>query len=81
MIAYVIDLNDDSPDQTILTLKKELELYSKELARKKSIIIYNKSDLFQQPPSIKQTGILISAITGKGLNKLKNKIMDILKNP
>lgn len=47
-LVFVIDITDEYINETYLKLRKELKLYSKELIKKKSIIILNKTDMLEK---------------------------------
>lgn len=47
-LVFVIDITDEDINKTYLKLRKELKLYSKELIKKKSIIILNKTDMLEK---------------------------------
>lgn len=47
-LVFVIDITDEDMNETYLKLRKELKLYSKELIKKKSIIILNKTDMLEK---------------------------------
>lgn len=47
-LVFVIDITDEDINETYLKLRKELKLYSKELIKKKSIIILNKTDMIEK---------------------------------
>ena len=47
-LVFVIDITDEDIGNAYLKLRKELKLYSKELIKKKSIIILNKTDLLKK---------------------------------
>ncbi|TXJ39396.1 GTPase ObgE [Brachyspira aalborgi] len=47
-LVFVIDITDEDINETYLKLRKELKLYSKELIKKKSIIILNKIDMLEK---------------------------------
>ena len=47
-LVFVIDITDEDINDTYLKLRKELKLYSKELIKKKSIIILNKTDMLEK---------------------------------
>lgn len=47
-LVFVIDITDEDICDTYLKLRKELKLYSKELIKKKSIIILNKTDMLEK---------------------------------
>lgn len=79
-----IDL--DHPLKAYDTINRELLMYSEDLARKPQIVVLNKMDI----PGAEQaadrfrsnaTGIdvlLISAITGEGIDRLKSRIVGLL---
>lgn len=81
----------DTPDilQTYLTLIKELKAYSEEMLHKPSFIVISKVDLIDEAEKLKIKKVLpssveiifISAITGKGLDILKDKIWTLLHPP
>ena len=80
VLVYLIDLNDPDPKKTFTELKNELKCYNKELLKKKSLLVYNKIDLFQKPPKTPKGVIKISAVSGAGLDELKKKIFDLLQD-
>ncbi len=47
-LVFVIDITDEDINETYLKLRKELKLYSKELIKKKSIIILNKTEMLEK---------------------------------
>ena len=47
-LVFVIDITDEDIGETYLKLRKELKSYSKELIKKKSIIILNKTDMLEK---------------------------------
>lgn len=47
-LVFVIDITDENISDTYLKLRKELKSYSKELIKKKSIIILNKTDMLEK---------------------------------
>ena len=47
-LVFVIDITDEDICETYLKLRKELKSYSKELIKKKSIIILNKTDMLEK---------------------------------
>ena len=84
MIAYVIDVSDESttPRKVYEKLNKELDSYSAKFQLKPSFLILNKIDMFDSNPDklssieneIKNLGIpyvKISALVGTGLKELK----------
>lgn len=82
--ASVIDLND--PLYPLHTINRELVLYNKNLMEKPQVIVLNKIDIpgameaakkFQQVAKKKKV-ILISALTGEGIDDLKRQIRILL---
>lgn len=87
LLVHLIDSSQDlwSSYQAI---RNELKTYSKELAKKKEIIILTKIDLVD--PTIltkiqaeftrhRKKTILVSAVSGKGLGELKNALFRLLE--
>ncbi len=77
MIIFVLDAADENCVDSYVVLKHELESYNKALLKKKSIILLNKIDIADKSvlpavkKKIKKTIIPISALTGEGLDKMK----------
>ena len=92
ILAHLIDvssIDSDNPLHLYNTVNKELSMYNQKLVEKPQIIVLNKLDLpgtqkvakkFQFAVKDKEV-ILISALTGKGVEKLKSKIVQLLDNP
>ena len=47
-LLHLIDITDDNLEKSYNQIKKELEIYSKELLKKKQIIVLNKTDLLDK---------------------------------
>jgi GTP-binding protein len=96
VLIYVIDFSeyaDEHPKMALTTIKKELFLFSETLSKKPFIIAANKIDLygndlafdelldkFDFPYTGKDEVVPISAVTGKGINNLLEKVWKMLKN-
>ncbi len=89
IIAHVIDMGaaeNRNPIDDYLVIRKEIEKYSDKLAQKKEIIVANKMDLDGAKDNLiefKKTFfdkeiIEVSALNAKGLDKLINRIADLL---
>ena len=87
---YLIHLIDASgfssdPVESFHTINKELKAYSPKLAKKEQIVVLNKTDVPESADFIKefkkQTKIRklieVSAATGQGIDKLKEKIWEL----
>ncbi len=89
MIVHVVDISGiegrDAYDD-YLKINEELKKYDKKLAKVKQLIVVNKCDMYGAEENLKafkqklgrKKVVEISAITGKGLDKLKEEIMKIL---
>lgn len=80
VLVYLIDLSDPDPEKSYQELRRELKSYNPALLKKKSLILYNKLDLFAEPPKVKRKGLLISGVAGTNLEKAKRKIYDMIKS-
>ncbi len=89
MLVHVIDMSGvegRNPFEDYLKINAELKSYSKELAKVKQIIVANKTDIYGADENLKafkekvkgKKIICVSAITGEGLDKLKQAIYDTL---
>ena len=90
MLVHVVDISGiEGRDayEDYLKINAELKSYSKELAKRKQIIVANKIDVFGADEKLiefkakigrKHKIVEISAVTGKGLDKLKQVIYDVL---
>ncbi len=89
LLAHIIDImpsDNSDPVQNYHQLRQELELYSKELAKKPEFVIANKIDLDpdgkitkQLAKKLKKRIIPISAVTGQGIKELTEKLWKKLK--
>jgi len=89
VLVHLIDISSidtNHPLDVYNTINMELALYSENLAKKPQIIVLNKldlpgakeaADIFQSAAKGKNI-TLISAITGKGVNRLILRILEIL---
>ena len=89
ILVHLIDvssINLDDPLQVYNTINKELVMYNQKLAKKPQIVVLNKLDLpgaqeaakyFQSVAKGKKV-MLISALTGKGVDGLISQIVQLL---
>ena len=92
ILIHLIDVSSINPDDPLCAyniINKELAMYSKGLAEKIQIVVLNKLDvpgaidtakIFQSAAKEKKV-ILISALTGKGIDDLKSQIVQLLDKP
>ncbi|MCL2370898.1 MAG: GTPase ObgE [Firmicutes bacterium] len=87
LIVHIIDVSGQEgrdPYDDYLTINKELKVYSKQLGKLKQIIVLNKADLlggddtaiqeFKSKLGKGKKVMIISGITGQGVDKLKAEI-------
>jgi GTP-binding protein len=84
-ILHMIDAGSEDIKRDYKTIRSELELFSKKLAKKKEIVVLNKSDIvFAEELKKKQRSlsrltkssvISISSATGEGIDDLSNLLL------
>jgi len=92
ILVHLIDVSAidmDNPLDAYSIVNKELDIYNQKLTEKSQIVVLNKIDLpdvreaakkFQSALKEKQV-MLISALTGKGIENLNSKIIQLLDRP
>lgn len=88
VIAHIIDMSafeGRNPYEDYVTINKELENYNKKLIEKPQIIIANKMDMPNAEDNLKKFKEKVnaevyelSAINGEGVDKIVNKLADML---
>ena len=78
ILVHLIDPTVENIDQSYKTIKTELKSYSPDLAKKKELIVFSKSDLQTNVKSKLKPDLPISAKTRDGLSELLQKIEDNL---
>ena len=78
VLAFLIDITDENPEDTFNVLYQELSSFSKIIVQKPYIIVFTKSDIQSndfKPVTFKNTEqvLIISAVTGEGIEALKDK--------
>jgi len=91
ILIHLIDVSSIDPDDPLHqyhTINQELVMYDEKLVKKPQIVVLNKLDLpgvrkaaeiFQSALKDKKV-LLISALTGQGLEQLKSQIVRLLDN-
>ena len=84
-LIHLIDISDENILENYLKVRKELSKYSKNLLKKKEIIVFNKIDIINASTindkiknfkkKIKKNNYKISVIQNKGLENLKKLII------
>ena len=91
IIVHIIDLfppDNSDPLKNYRKIRNELKSYSRQLADKTEVIVFNKIDLDPESElaskiekKLGKKGFLISAVTGQGINQLCQVLWQKLKNP
>lgn len=79
VLAFLIDITDENPENTFKVLYKELSAFSRIIVQKPFVVVFTKSDIQSddiKPITIKNAEqiLIISAVTGKGIEELKDKL-------
>jgi|TARA_B110001452_G_scaffold179281_1_gene150467 GTPase len=85
VLLHLIDLSEDKLAESYLKVRKELSKYDKSLTKKKEVIVFNKSDLFEKKEielklkafktKIKKKYQIISVVTDKKLINLRKILL------
>ena len=85
MLLHLIDLSEEKLEENYLNVRNELSKYDKILSKKKEIIIFNKSDLFEKKEideklkifkkKIKKKFEIISVVADKNLINLRKILL------
>ena len=89
ILVHLIDVSSIDPDDPLHayhTINNEITMFDKKLSKKHQIVVLNKLDIagtkeaanIFQSAAKEEKVILISAITGKGIENLKSKIAELL---
>lgn len=90
ILLHVIDVSGEGgePLEQFRVLEKELQQYNDQLVGRRRLIVLNKIDLLAQPDRLEEisaafrekdlTILAISALTGEGLDNLKDVVADLL---
>ena len=81
----MIDITEDNPEKSYKQIKKELGKYSKELLKKKEVIVLNKVDLLEKKnveeiinkfsKNKKCEVITLSTLNKDSVTKIKTKLL------
>ncbi len=89
LIAHCIDISQDNPHHTYLTVRKEFEQYNPELLNKTEIIVLTKTDLLDKKEIEKKIKNLqktnkvivpVSIIDDESLENLKKTLINLIKD-
>jgi GTP-binding protein len=89
IIVHILDImpmDESDPVDNYKKIKKELVAYSKELGKKKEVIVLNKADLDPDgelqkkiKKKLRKKVLTISAATGKGIKELSETLFKLVQ--
>ena len=77
VLAYVIDASSPDPAADVATVRAEVEAYDPDLARRPSVVVVTKADLVEAPPHVDPDQIMVSGITGEGIEGLAERLTSL----
>jgi GTPase len=88
VLIHLIDVTSDDPVADYKTVREELKSYSKELAKKQEIIVFNKTDAIDAKSlekklkafksKTKKTPLTISAASKRGIDEAMRALMNVI---
>jgi GTP-binding protein len=81
VLVYLVDAGSEHPKEDLKVLKAELKRWNPDLIKRPSLVVLSKCDLLGDEPAPKGPWKLkISSAKGEGLEKLVEKIWELLQN-
>lgn len=83
-LVYLIDINEEDPEQAFKALENELREYNPALIKKPAAIILTKLDTWQSGEDLPQIHsdlpvLTISSVRGDNLDPLKDRLFELIK--
>ena len=85
LLAFLVPLDAEDPDEVYRRLRREVELYSRALYHRPHVLVFTKRDLLPPdaaPPSVESDAVavqVISAASGHGLEELKELLWRLVQ--
>ena len=85
LLAFLVPLDAENPDEVYRRLRREVELYSRALYHRPHVLVFTKRDLIPpdaSPPSIESDAVavqVISSASGQGLEELKELLWRLVQ--
>src|ERR687891_719380 len=77
VLAYVIDESSPDPAADVATVRAGVEAYDPALARRPSVVVVTKANLVEAPPHVDPDQIMVSGITGEGIEGLAERLTSL----
>jgi GTP-binding protein len=86
LLAFLVPLDAESPDQVYHRLRQEVELYSRALSHRPHVLVYTKRDLLPPDSALPPVDapdalheLVISSVSGQGLDDLKETLWRLVQ--
>jgi GTPase len=81
VVVIVVDLASEDPASDLAVVRRELESYDPELARRARIVVGTKADLADESAAaaVALGGIAVSGVTGEGLDELLDRVSRLVE--
>ena len=73
-LVLVVDLSSPDPAADLAVLREELAAYDEALAARPAIVVGTKSDLVDDPEPVEHGALVVSAMTGDGVEELDSRL-------
>jgi GTP-binding protein len=77
VLAYVIDASSPDPAADLRTVRAEVDAFDVDLARRPSTVVVTKSDLVETPPRLDPDQVVVSGVTGEGIEALAERLASL----
>ena len=83
LLVHVLDASEDDLEERFRTIDRELGAYGAGLAERPQLVVLNKVDLLQEPPSFHLEDervvrvVATSCATGQGIDELKRALFEL----
>jgi GTP-binding protein len=73
-LVFVVDLSEEDPAADLATVRDEVGAYDPELIERASLVVGAKADLVPDTPAPPQIDLVVSAVSGRGLDELRDRL-------
>ncbi len=77
-LAYVVDAAAEDAPADLATVRAEVAGFDPELAGRPSVVAVTKADIVDEPPWVDDAQIVVSGVTGQGVEALAERLADLI---
>ena len=81
VLAYVIDASSPDPAADLRTVRAEVGAFDVVLVLRPSTVVVTKSDLVEAPPRLDPDQVVVSGVTGEGIEALAERLASLAARP